>query len=211
MLGAVVAAEQRDLLDAQLCMGQVIPGTANPAFNDIVHAGDAELPFVQQVQITSADVQPCGHFGHVPVFLRLAQYIPPQGRQLKMIVGVAGQIDAGAQLLKQQLHQLGGDGLETALHVLPGEQLEQIVAVICVRHGEGTVLQRKLGDIGLVGVKDDPIIAIGRLARAIVDASVGGEQSRVAGGIDALAVAVPKAKGRVGEYEQVIAVPPGMS
>ena len=111
--------------------------------------------------------------------------------------------------MEQQRHQLRGEGFVAVLHVLPGEQLEQIVAVICVRHGEGTVLQRKLGDIGLVGVKDDPIIAIGRLARAIVDASVGGEQSRVAGGIDALAVAVPKAKGRVGEYEQVIAVPPG--
>ena len=68
----------------------------------------------------------------------------------KKAVAMAGKFNAGAQLPEQQRKQLGSNRFVAALHVLPGEKLKQIVAVIRVRRGKWAVLQRKLGYIGLV-------------------------------------------------------------
>ena len=66
-----IAAEFRNLGNGFIRIHELVLRQTNPAFDDIIHAGDTEAGFVQGLQVSGADVQIFSHQRNGPVPLGL--------------------------------------------------------------------------------------------------------------------------------------------
>lgn len=71
MLQILVTALLTYFYNTVICINKQVLGFTNPAGNHVVHAGQSEFLFVEQVQVARAHVQAFGHLGYIPIQLRI--------------------------------------------------------------------------------------------------------------------------------------------
>ncbi len=86
MLQILVTALPAYLYNAVICINKQILGFSDPAGNHVVHAGQSEFLFVEQVQVACTHVQAFGHFGYAPIQLRIINDLSAE-RQKLVIMG----------------------------------------------------------------------------------------------------------------------------
>lgn len=190
MFRVLVAGLTGNFGDAAVGKGQKVLYLPDSAVDDIIHTGNAEFLFVEQMEVPGADVELPGHFRYIPWKMGRIDNLSAQGQQFMIMRRGRMMQHIALELRKKNAEKLGnhlvvrsGGSVRTGgLGSFPGQKPEETVTVGRVRYRKGAGRMRETADKVLVRRKAQPVVSVRLSAGPVPDFTVGRIEDGAVGG-----------------------------